>query len=63
MPQNPSLKAMLRHLLKPHAMTHINSHPDVFYEIVFSKVSQFHRKTAVPKSLFHVTLVETRLRN
>ena len=45
---------MLRYLIKPHSMTYVSSHQEVFFKKEFLKVSG---KTAVPKSLFQAVLI------
>ena len=52
---------MLRHLLQPQAMTYISSHPEGFYKKVFLKVSQNSQEKKLCRTLFHATLIKTRL--
>ena len=47
---------MLRHLLQPHAMTYMGSHPEVFYKIVFSKVLQNSQENSCAEVSFLCSL-------
>ena len=51
-PWNPSLEAILRHLIQPHVMTYINSHPEMFYKKVFLKVSQNSQESSCAEVSF-----------
>ena len=46
---------MLKHLYN------LTPQPEVFYEKVFLKITQLHRKAAVPESLFPATLIKKSL--
>ena len=60
-PRNPSLEAIIRHLIQPHVMTYINSHPEMFYKKMSLKVSQNSQEISCAEVSFSCNLIKTRL--
>ena len=51
---------MLRHLSQPHAMTYLNSHPEVFYKKVLLKVLQNSQENSCEGISFSCSFNEKR---